>query len=118
MTVKIIRLDEILDTEIPLSVAKCPACDKQIVIAEICEFEYDNEDFPIISECGLQLTCVSEPDIESTKWDAWFRLHYPDHLYTLWEPVEMCVRNWLNKNYRFVNEPKLDKEQLKNYWIS
>jgi hypothetical protein len=117
---KVIRLGEILDIEIPLSVARCPACDKQIVIDDVEEFEYDDSGFMIIGECGLRLTCISEPDMDTSpiKWDKWFRQHYPNHLHSLWIPLDDYVRKWLNDNYQFVNEPKLDKEQLRNYWTS
>jgi hypothetical protein len=86
---------------IPASVAICPIC-KAAATMEIDKWEQNKDGTWQAGECGVHLSCSTEPDVHSNvrRWREWhnwhFRMPYVD-----WLPVERTVYKWLVQNYRF-----------------
>lgn len=90
--------------EIPNIVARCPICNDTIVIEDIDEWQDLEMGIGRVTESGLHVTCVTEPDIDSDTWDDWFNAHWRDP-YTDWLPIRKKVYRWFDVNYRL----KLDR---------
>ena len=99
MQMKTVRTDEII--KIPASVAVCPICGAEAVIEDMDEWEQEDDGSWSVSEGGLHLSCITEPDIDSREWRGWFSCHF-SMPYVDWLPLQIKIHKWLNANYRFV----------------
>ena len=77
---------------------KCPICGKRLTL-EITEWTRDYDGWKA-SDCGLEISCESEPDITDKNYEAWLDSHF-QMPYVYWLPVDNAVYAWLEDNYRF-----------------
>jgi len=82
--------------EIPLELFQCPICGAQIYIQEIDEWETETGK---ITDCGLDISCTTEPEFDDDQWHDWFSGHF-SMPYVDWLPLEVKVLAWLNRHYR------------------
>lgn len=85
--------------DIPGWLFECPKCG-DLLTCEIDEWEQMEDGSWRVSECGLHLSCASEPEIGSKNWDEWFNWHF-DMPYVYWLPLQAKVWAWFNESYRF-----------------
>lgn len=85
--------------KIPPSVAVCPICGEEVVI-EIEEWEQLGDGSWAVTDGGVHVDCITEPDIDSDEWDEWHDGHW-NMPYVDWLPVQMKVYRWLRRHYRF-----------------
>jgi len=100
---------------IPLSVGVCPVCGMELV-ADIDEWEYDDDGCMMVGEQGLNLSCVSEPEIGTNEWQEWFDGHH-SMPYETWHPLIPRVLKWINLNYRFANAPQPQSTEELRHWF-
>lgn len=93
-------IDRDAPIEVPASVAICPICGAEVIIEDIDEWEEDSNGHWRVTESGLHLTCVTEPDIDSDEWWGWFDDHW-SMPYVDWFPLRAKVWKWLDAHYRF-----------------
>lgn len=79
---------------------KCPICGAKVVIDDMDEREQNDDGTWQVSECGLHITCETEPEIEDDAFDDWLNVHF-SMPYVDWMPLEERVRAWINSHYRF-----------------
>ncbi|MBK8188826.1 MAG: hypothetical protein IPK79_00065 [Vampirovibrionales bacterium] len=91
------------EIDIPERIAVCPICGAKLIVESIDEWEEseDDDQFWIVSETGLHLTCSSSPSLDSDNWDAWFNWHF-SMPYVDWLPIEMRVTQMVRERVRFV----------------
>lgn len=80
--------------EIPQEIAVCPICGEPIVIDDIDEWESETGR---VTECGLHINCVTEPDDPNDH--NWWNWHY-QMPYVDWLPVQQRVYQWFDQNFR------------------
>lgn len=78
----------------------CPICSAKVVIDDIDEWEQNDDGTWQVSECGLHISCETEPQIGTPNWDGWIEFHFAMP-YVDWLPIEEDVLRWINKNYRW-----------------
>lgn len=98
MSIKILDRYELI--EVPSSVAVCPICGLEVVIDDVDEYEQDDDGLWRVSESGLSVNCVTEPDIDSFEWNDWLNGHW-SMPYVDWLPITVKVWQWLDSHYRF-----------------
>lgn len=79
---------------------RCPICGAKVVIDDIDEKEQNDDGTWQVSDCGLHISCETEPEIGSDDWDGWFSSHFSTP-YIDWLPLDERVLSWINKHYRF-----------------
>lgn len=87
--------------EVPPEVAVCQICGSRLVIVDIDEWWEGNEDEDDgrVTDAGLHINCVTEPDIDSDEWWEWHKWHW-SMPYVDWLPVSQVVYRWFDKHYR------------------
>jgi len=98
-TCKMITLKHNEVPDIPGWLFDCPKCG-DLLTCEIDEWEEMEDGTWRVSECGLHLSCASEPEIESENWREWHNWHF-DMPYVYWLPLQAKVWAWFNESYRF-----------------
>lgn len=93
----ILKHNEVPD--IPGWLFECPKCG-DLLTCEIDEWEEMEDGTWRVSECGLHLSCASEPEIESKNWREWHNWHF-DMPYVYWLPLQTKVWAWFNEFFRF-----------------
>ena len=86
--------------EIPKSIAVCPICKQHLIIEDIDEWEVGTGR---VTESGLHITCVTQPDWEDDDWEDWVRGHF-SMPYVDWLPVQAVVYRWFDGRYRLKGE--------------
>lgn len=85
------------EIQVPPGIAVCPICGANLYI-EMDEWEEDGEGGWKAASPKAQ--CTTEPSIDSRKWREWHDWHY-QMPYVDWLPVEMRIKAWMDKTYRF-----------------
>jgi len=88
---------------IPAEIGVCPICGEALE-GDIDEYEFDDNGDMMVSDCGLGLTCTSEPaSIVGCEWEEWKSTHETFVSNDSWHALTSHVIKWINENYRFTN---------------
>jgi len=84
--------------KVPVSVAVCPDCKKQLTIYG--DGWEEGDDGWLLE--SFTTSCEGEPEIGEEGWQEWDDAHPSfDMPYVYWLPVTEKIKEWVNKNYRF-----------------
>lgn len=87
------------EIKIPLSVAVCPDCGKQLTIyPDGWTEEPDGWTLDTFT-----VSCEDEPEIGDEDWNEWDDAHRRSFgmPYIYWMPITDNIKAWVNKEYRF-----------------
>lgn len=95
MALQTIDADQIIS--IRHDIAVCPYCNAPLYVTSIPGMSEDDHGWKADE---IELTCGSEPHLESDEWGEWLKQHsFEPYVNQL--PVEMKVIEWLNRHFRF-----------------
>ncbi len=75
----------------------CPYCEGNLTYKAT---EWEKQDDGTWVATSFDSECSSEPDIESDEWEEWMNIH-SDMPYVNQLPVDMAVKEYIEKKYRF-----------------